>query len=67
MQERVDKIDSEQDSDAQTDDGFIHGPFLSKTPASARVGAHQDKEKDAEAEIDEIGHDHPLRVSILHV
>jgi hypothetical protein len=32
-------------------------PLLSKTRAGARIGAHQDKEKDAEADINEIGHD----------
>lgn len=57
MKERVDEIDAEQHGDAQTDDGFIHDAFLSKTPAGARIGAHQDKENDTEAEIDEVGHD----------
>ena len=57
MKERVNEIDAEQDGDAKTDDGFIHGAFLSKTTAGARIGAHHDKEKDAETEINEIGHD----------
>jgi hypothetical protein len=57
MKERVNEIDAEQDGDAETDDGFIHGAFLSKTPAGARVSGHYDKEKDSETEINEIGHD----------
>lgn len=56
MQERVDKIAAEQDGDAKADDGFIHDAFLSKSTAGARISAHQDKEKNTEAEIDEVGH-----------
>ena len=57
MKERVNEIDAEQDGDAKTDDGFIHGALLSKTTASARISAHDNKEKDAKTEVDEIGHD----------
>lgn len=59
MKERVDEIDAEQNGDAQADDGFVHGVSLSKSPAGARISAHQYKEKDAETDINEIGH-HPL-------
>lgn len=57
MQQCVDEIAAEQDGDAKADDGFIHCAFLSKTTASARIGARDNKENDAEAEIDEVGHD----------
>lgn len=63
MKQRVDEIDAEQDGDAQTDDGFIHGVSLSKTSADARIGAHQDKEKNAGTDINEIGHE-PLLFQI---
>jgi hypothetical protein len=59
MQERVDEIDSKQQGDAKPNQRFIHGAILSKTAASARIGARDHKEKEAKADINDIRH-HPL-------
>jgi hypothetical protein len=56
MDQRVQEVDAEADSDDQSDDGLDHVPSSSQSVASDGVGAHQDKEQNPDHEIDDVGH-----------
>jgi hypothetical protein len=56
MDQRVQQVDAEADSNDQADDGFGHRP-PSQPGAGVGVGAHQPEEQKSDDEIDKIGHD----------
>jgi hypothetical protein len=56
MDQRVEEVDAEADSDDQSDDGLDHVFISSQSVASDGVGAHQDEEQDPDHEIDDVGH-----------
>jgi hypothetical protein len=56
MDQRVQEVDAEADSDDQSDDGLDHVLSSSQSVASDGVGAHQDEEQNPDSEIDDVGH-----------
>ena len=56
MDQRVEQVDAEADSDNQSDDGLDHVLSSSQPVASDGVDAHQDKEQNPDHKIDDVGH-----------
>jgi hypothetical protein len=65
MNERVEEVEAERDSDDQSDDWLCHGAALLKLPKGERVNAHQSQKCNAGRHERDIEHDRLLIGTLL--
>ncbi len=65
MNQRVEEVEAERDSDDQSDDWLCHGAALLKLPEGERVTAHQRQKRNAGRHERDIEHDRLLIGALL--
>jgi hypothetical protein len=61
MDQRVEEINPQAESDDQSDDRFDHMRIPSQSVASDGVESHQDEEQDSDGDVDDVSHGEALR------